>query len=101
MGIPLKQWILQQARSEGRTYAGIYARMRDGLYPGLKLERVNQRVVFVLNPKCRPVKCEGRTRRPKGMGRRGRTVPAGAPVFYFDDLSEPVRGDALERLAAI
>lgn len=48
--IPFKTWLMEEAQRTGLTYEGVYRRYQRGLYPGLKLRRVNARVIEVLNP---------------------------------------------------
>ena len=45
--IPMKQWRFDQAKREGRSENNIAQRLGKGLYPNLKVRRVNKRVVFV------------------------------------------------------
>ena len=45
--IPFKQWRYEQAEIKGVTEVAIFKQVCRGLYPGLRLRRVNQRVAFV------------------------------------------------------
>jgi hypothetical protein len=45
--LQLKQWIADEAQRHGVGTRAIWCRMYRGKYPGLKLRRVNKRVVFV------------------------------------------------------
>lgn len=59
--IPLKEWCYEQGVANGVTPHAIYYRWIRGKYPGLKVRRVNQRVVYVQvngEPYCR---CCGQT----------------------------------------
>ena len=45
--IPLKQWIAEEAQRKSLSEDAIHQRKQRGLYPDLKLRRVNKRVIFV------------------------------------------------------
>lgn len=45
--IPLKAWIIEQAEHERQHIRAVWMRYYRGKYPGLKLRRVNRRVIFV------------------------------------------------------
>lgn len=45
----LKEFVIEESVRCGKTANTIYCRILYGRYPNLKLERKNQRVVFVLN----------------------------------------------------
>lgn len=47
--IPYKQWAMEQAEKQGVTVDAIQWRVKHGKYPGLKLRRVNGRVIYVRN----------------------------------------------------
>ncbi len=46
--IPLKQWIAEESQRSGKSERTVETRVKLGLYPNLKLRRVNRRVVFVV-----------------------------------------------------
>lgn len=48
----LKEWLMIEAERLGMTAAGIFYRMRRGLYPGIKVRRVNPRLVYVTVPEA-------------------------------------------------
>jgi hypothetical protein len=45
--IPMKQWRMEQAVREQSSPTMVAKRLAIGLYPNLKIRRVNKRVVFV------------------------------------------------------
>lgn len=49
--IPLKQWCYEEAMKAHVSVNAIYMRMYHGWYPGIRLERKNARVVWVVIPK--------------------------------------------------
>lgn len=50
MKLRLKTWAVDEAERCHVKLPAIYARVARGRYPRLVLERVNARVIFVLNP---------------------------------------------------
>ena len=47
--IPLKLWRMNQAALEGVSESAVAMKMKRGGYKGLRLKRINARVVFVLS----------------------------------------------------
>ena len=45
--ISLKQWVHDEAERTGLKPASIYNRLNKGKYPGLKLRKVNKRIIWV------------------------------------------------------
>jgi hypothetical protein len=48
--IPFKQWCMEEAIRGGVALNTVYNRVLRGCYPGLKVRRVNKRVVYVVQP---------------------------------------------------
>lgn len=53
-GIRLKVWVMREAERLGLKPSSIYAYMHRGRYAHLQLERVNQRVVYVVGGTMSP-----------------------------------------------
>ncbi len=45
--LPMKEWVAREAERLGKKPAAVIMRLARGKYPGLKIRRVNSRVVFV------------------------------------------------------
>ena len=43
----MKQWRMEQAKREGHCESMVSKKLAKGLYPNLKLRKVNRRVIFV------------------------------------------------------
>lgn len=56
----LKQFVYTEALRYGVTPGRIYSHINHGGYPGLELERINQRVIYVVKPVQRLVRPQGR-----------------------------------------
>ena len=116
MAMKLKEWILGQSEKEGVGSGAIFMRLQRGKYPGLRLVRINQRVVFVLAPgevwappKVKPPTparmSNSAARRPPRQhcsGLAERSAGRGAGVDRWDEgWMRSVHGDALARLERI
>ena len=44
---PLKQWVAEKAIKDGVTPRAIFQRLRKGVYPTVRLHRINARVIYV------------------------------------------------------